>query len=171
MPKSRVIRTISGIVLIFTGFVLVLSNLGYIDSVDFLWDLLFAFLGTYLYYTAFKKQVVFEGFLASFLFPVGSVGLLYEFQILNNGIAFFWPLCFIFFALYLIYIYSKTRSRLYLFMLSVFMMIGVVIQLRFFGIIPFSLREMTLKLWPLLFVLAGIYFLRGIVQRREKKNF
>lgn len=169
--RNRLIKAVFGIILIFVGLTATLGNFGVIGSADFLWDVLFVLLGGYLFYIGAKKEVLFEGIIASFLITLGGVGLLSEFELIPMGISDLWPCAFLVLGLYIIITFSKNRSKWLLCSGSLFVIIGSLFVLKRFGILIFSFREILFKTWPIVLILLGLYVLKGLIQKKENRIF
>ena len=168
--RKRLLRAIIGLVLVFSGIVIILSNLNIIRSVDFLWYVFFVLFGVYLFYIGFKKQVIFEGIIASFLLPIGISGLMWEFEMIPYGISALWPTTLLMFAIYLIIHYVAVRRNWLLYISSMLFLFGTIFLLRNVGLLAFSLRQILFKLWPLVLVFIGFYLLKGLIEKNERKN-
>ncbi|MFP4458030.1 MAG: LiaF transmembrane domain-containing protein [Candidatus Zixiibacteriota bacterium] len=169
--KNRLLRAIIGIILIFTGIVIILSNFGIIGSADFLWDILFILLGVYLFYVGAKKEVLFEGLVASFLMTIGIIGFFYELGIFTMGISSLWPAMFLTMGFYMIFTFSKKRSKWLLYSGVVLVIAGSLYVLKRVGILIFSFKEVILKVWPILLILIGLYIMKGLTEKKETNIF
>jgi hypothetical protein len=156
---ARVIFII-GLLLMFLGTAFLLGNLAGASRVSVLWAFFFVIIGVLFAFFAIKlnKRSTYL-FFAAFFLMVGLFLFLSALRIIPIAFSQGWPLLSVFAGLALCPSgwrhYGSLRSR-YLVPAILFVILGCILLIFSFDMVPFSFTQFILNWWPLLILLAGM---------------
>jgi hypothetical protein len=151
---------IIGLLLMFLGAAFLLGSLEGSSRISVLAAFLFVILGSLCAVLAIKlnKRSMYL-FAAAFFFMVGLFLFLSALRIIPVSFSEAWPLLSVFSGLALLPAgwrkYGGFRSR-FLAPACAFVVLGCVLLIFSFDVVPFSFAHFILNWWPLLFVLCGL---------------
>ncbi|MDR1955436.1 MAG: hypothetical protein LBQ30_01115 [Treponema sp.] len=151
---------IIGLLLMFLGSAFLLGNIAGTSRISVLASFFFVILGSGCAVLAIKlnKRSLYL-FFAAFFMLVGFFLFLSALRIIPVAFSKAWPLISVFSGLALFpagwHRYGTLRSR-YVVPSIAFVLLGCVLLIFSFGIVPFSFSQFIIQWWPLLVVLTGL---------------
>ncbi|MDR2394787.1 MAG: DUF5668 domain-containing protein [Treponema sp.] len=172
--RRRVARFIFiiGLLLMFLGSAFLLGNLSGTSRISVLVAFFFVILGSGCAVLAIKlnKRSLYL-FFATFFMLVGFFLFLFALQIIPVAFAEAWPLISVFSGLALFpagwHRYGALQSR-YVVPSIAFVILGSVLLVFSFNLVPFSFSQFMMRWWPLLVVLTGLMLV--LISLGTKRN-
>ncbi|MDR2185124.1 MAG: hypothetical protein LBO80_05575 [Treponema sp.] len=154
---------IAGLLLMLLGSAFLLGTLTGASRLSVLGAFFFVIIGAGLAFIAIKltKRSIYL-FFASFFILIGFFLFLSALRILSFSLSQGWPFLSVFAGLALVpagwYHYGAIKGR-YVVPALVFIILGCILTIFSFDIVPFSFKQFILSWWPILVALAGLLLL------------